>query len=434
MNIKNIFFNLLLNTFKELKNRILFLFFYIFIFRILNYISIPGVNIYILNNLFKYNNNIINIFNILLNNNLLNISILSLNIIPYISSSIIIQLLIIIFPYFIKFKDDIYKKYKINKYIKYLTLLLSIIHSIILFLNINKFYIYKNIILNNLNNIIFIISLITGTMFLIWLAEQISENSLGNGISVLIFINIISNFFNLLLILFKLFLNKNLSYMKLFLVFFFIILIIYFIIFIEISERKILILYSSIDYKNIKYFFSSYNIFLPFKINMSGVISFIFTSNIILFFSFFLFLLNNYFKYKFILYINNLFYYKNFLYLLIYIFFIIFFCFFYNLLMYNSNDISNNLNKSGAYIYEIRPGKNTSFFLKNIILKLTLFNSLYILIIYLYSNFIYNILNIKFNFNNISLLIVIIVFIDFITQIKSLIISNNYFSILKKYN
>ncbi len=438
MNIKNILFNSLLNNFKELKNRLLFLFFYIFIFRIGNYISIPNFNLYTLNSIFKNINiskNVINIFNIISGGNILNFSIFTLGIIPYISSSIIIELLTIIFPYFKNLKNNFNGKYIINKYIKYLTLLLSLIQSIIVFFFVNKFNNYNIFFLYNNSFILyisFIISLITGTIFLVWLSEQISKNSLGNGVSVIMFINIISNLPNSL---FNFFLNiNNLSYIKLFFVFFLIILMIYLMVFIEMSKRKILILYPSRGYKNVRCFFSSYNTFLPLKINMVGVMPSIFTSSIIFIFSIILFFLNNFIKINFLFYTYNLFYPKNFLYLLIYSIFLIFFCFFYTLLVYNPNNISNNLKKGGVYIPGIRPGNNTSFFLKNIILKLTLFGSLYILIICLISDFIYDILNINFNFNFISLLIIINVIMEFIYQIKSLIISNSYFSIIKNYS
>ncbi len=437
MSIKNILFNSLLNNLKDLKNRIIYLFFYIFILRIGNFILIPGINIYILNNIFRNisNINFINIFNIISGINILNFSIFSLGIIPYISSSIIIQLLTIIFPYFIKLKNNIYGKYLINKYIKYLTLFLSIIQSIIIFIIINKFNNYNNSIFLYDNFIIYvtsIVSLITGTMFLLWLNEQISKNSLGNGISIIMLVNIISNLYNFLYNLLNII--NIISYIKLFLVFLIVIFIIYLIFFIEMAERRILIIYPSKRFINIKYFFSSYNNFLPLKINMAGIMPSVFASSIMLIPYIILLFLNNFIKFNFLFYLYNLFYPKNFLYLLIYIFFIIFFYFFYTLLLYNSNNISKNLSKNNAYIPGVRPGKDTSIFLRNIILRLTLFGSLYILIICLISDFIYNILNININFNFISLLIVIIVFMEIIFQIKSLIISNNYFSIIKKYN
>lgn len=245
-------------------------------------------------------------------------------------------------------------------------------------------------------------------------------------------VGIIYNLYNSLFNLFNII--NNISYIKLLLIFLLIIFIIYLIFFIEMAERRILIIYPSKKFINIKYFFSSYNNFLPFKINMAGIIPSIFTSSIILIPYIILFFFNNFIKFNFLFYLFNLFYPKNFLYLFIYIFFIIFFYFFYTLLLYNSNDISKNLKKNSAYIPGIRPGENTSIFLKNVILRLTLFGSLYILIICLISDFIYDILNININFNFISLLIIIIVFIEILFQIKSLIMSNSYFSIIKKYN
>ncbi len=432
MYIKDILFDSIFDSLKELKNRIIFLLFSIFIFRIGTYISIPGINIYILNNLLKNNISLNNIFNFFSGGSLYNFSIFTLGVIPYISSSIIIQLLTIIFPYFKELKKEgINGKYIINKYIKYLTFLLSIIQSIIISITIIKFNNYKSIFLNDNWYIYFIsiLSLVTGTMFLIWLSEQISEYGLGNGISVIIFIGIISN---LPYFLYKLL--YNLSYSKLILFFFLILFIIYFIIYVESAQRKILVQYASKRYISNIYLFPSYSTFLPLKINMSGVIPSIFTSSIMSIPSFVLIFLNNYVESDFLKYISLLFYPNHFLYLIFYLFFIIFFCFFYTLLMYNSNDISENLKKTGAYIPGIRPGNSTSNYLNKIMLRLTLFGSIYISIICLIPNFICNMIGIDFNFSGTSLLITIIVIMEFISQIKSLIMSNKYFSIFKRYS
>ncbi len=430
------FSSFILKSFQELKNRIIFLLFFIFILRIGTYIPIPGINLYILNNLFKQNNNIVNILNLFSGGSLVYASILTLGVMPYISSSIIIQLLTFIFPYFMELKKEgIIGEYKLNRYMKYLTLIISIIQSIVIFVTLSNISNYKNIFIKeNLNfYLIAIITLITGTIFLMWLGEQITEKGLGNGTSVIMFVGIISNLINYLLSLFKSFFSTDFNYFKILLISFIFFFTIYFIVYVEMAQKKILIQYPSKNYRNIDFLFSSYDTYLPFKINMSGVMPSIFSSSIMLIPSILLNWINNYLNYNFLSYIIILFYPKNFLYLLFYIFWIVFFNFFYTLLIYNSNDISNNLKKSGAYIPGIRPGFNTSIYLNKVILRLTLFSSLYMLIICFIPDLIYDILNIKFYFSGTSLLIVVIVIMEFISQIKSLIISNNYSFIFKKY-
>ncbi len=432
MNISNFIFKSL----NELKDRIIFLLFSIFILRLGTFIPIPGINLYSLNNLFNKDNNIINVLNMFSGGSLIYTSIFTLGIIPYISSSIIIQLLTIIFPYFSELKKEgIIGEYKINRYMKYLTFILSIIQSIIFYLTLLKLNNYNGIFINNSLEVylISIFSLISGTLFLVWLSEQISNKGLGNGISVIIFVGIISNLPKYLISLLNLLLFNSLFYIKILLLLFLFLLTIYFIVYVEIASRKILIQYPSKGYRNIKYLFPLYNTYLPFKINMSGIIPTIFSYSIMLVPSIILVLINNYLNFNFLLYLINLFYPKNFLYLLLYVLLVFFFNFFYTLLIYNPNDISNNLKKSGAYIINIRPGKDTSDYLHKIILRLTFFSSLYILIISLVPDFLHDILNIKFYFSGTSLLIVTIVIIEFISQIKSLIISNKYFSIFNTY-
>lgn len=432
MDINNFSLSIIVSGLKELKSRLIFLFFSIIVFRIGTFIPIPGINF---NNLIYYNNyknNFINFFNLFSGGSLKHASILTLGVIPYISSSIIIQLFTIIFPYFINLrKEGIVGKYKINQYIKYLTLLISIIQSLFIISTLVKYYDFEYILINNKLNfyIVSIFSLVAGTMFLMWLGNKISERGLGNGISIIIFIGIISNLFNSLLFILN---NINfISFIKLFFVFFFIFFVMFFIVYIEMAQRKICIYYASRRYGN-KYLFNLNNNFLPFKVNMSGVIPSIFSSSIILIPSIFIIWLNNFFNLNSLNYFVYIIYNKNFFYLMLYLFLIVFFSFFYTLLMYNSNDISDNLKKSGAYIPGIRPGFNTSIFLNEIILRLTLFSSLYMCIVCLIPDFIYYIMKINFYFGGTSLLIVIIVIMDLFSQIQSLMMSNKYSSILNK--
>ncbi len=439
MNINKIFFSNINNNFVELKKRLIFFLFSIFILRIGNFISIPSINIYYIN-LFlnKYNNStFLNFLKLFSSGSLLYSSIFMLGIMPYISSSIVIQLLTVIFPYFINLKKEgIEGKFKLNKYTKYLTLLLSILQSIFLSLILYN----KSIIYNNFLNtrfmfvVISVLSLITGTMFLMWFGEKITEKGLGNGISIIIFINIISSLPNFILNIFKINKLNYLYFLKLIFLLFVLFLFVFFIVLVEISQRKILIQYAMKGYQKNKYsFLNSEDTYLPLKINLAGVIPSIFTSSIMILPSFFFIWLNNYLSFNNIFFFIKLFYPKHFLYLLLYLFLIVFFCFFYTLLIFNPLEISENLKKTGAYIPNIRPGLYTNNFIKNIVLNLTLFNSVYMCIVCIIPDFIYEFINLPFYLiGGTSLLIIVVVVIDLITQIQSLLISNKYLSILKK--
>ncbi len=436
MDIKKIFFYDVLNNLQNLKNRLLFLCFCIIVLRTGVFIPIPGINLYLLNDILKNtNNSFIDIFNMFSGGSLLHASIFALGIMPYISSSIIIQLFTVIFPSFMEFKNEGSEgKYKINQYTRYLTLCISIVQACALSTTIMYLPIIKKIIIYR--GILFyltsVITLVTGTMFLMWLGEQISEKGIGNGVSVIIFTGIISNLPKSLFNLLDQLKNNYITYYKFFLILFLVICTIYFIVFIEIAQRKILIQYASRRYQGNRFFSS--DTYLPLKLNMAGVIPSIFSSSIIMFPYIIMFWLKNSNYFNWISNLLGYLYPKSFFYLLVYLFLIIFFSFFYTLLMYNSNDIANNLKKSGAYITGIRPGLRTSNYINNIILRLTLLGSLYMSIICLIPDFMYDIIGVSFYFGGTSLLIVIVVVIEFITQIQTLIMSNKYLSMLKKIN
>ncbi len=436
MNIRNFIFKSMFDNLQNLKNRLLFLFFSIIVLRTGVFIPIPGINLYLLNDLLKNaNNNFIDIFNIFSGGSLIHASIFALGIMPYISSSIIIQLFTFIFPYFMEFKDEGSNgRYKINQYTRYLTFIISIVQALALSTTITHLPIISNIVFNKGLEFYFIsvITLVTGTMFLMWLGEQITERGIGNGVSVIIFTGIISSLPKSLLYLFNQIRYHNISYYKIFLILFLVFFTIYFIIFIEISQRKILIQYASRRYQINRYFPS--DTYLPLKLNMSGVMPAIFSSSIMMFPYIILFWLKNTVYLSWFFNFFKFIYPKSFFYLIIYLFLIIFFSFFYTLLMYNSNDISNNLKKSGAYITGIRPGKSTSYYINGIILRLTLLGSLYISIVCLIPDFMYDIIGVSFYFGGTSLLIVIVVIIEFMTQIQTLMMSNKYLSMLKKFN
>lgn len=422
----------------EIKKRILFLIFSLLIFRLGTFISVPGINTTDLSQLLKNKeSNFIEMLNMFSGGSLSRASIFSLGIMPYISSSIIVQLLTFIYPSWKELKKEGESgRIQINKYTKYLTLLLSIIQAIGVALSLPNIPGMRQLIFNLdfYFYITTIISLVTGTIFLIWIGDLITEYGLGNGISMIIFSGIVAHLPIAIAHTLEDLKFHNLSFIMLMLIIFLIFFIIFCVVFIEKSQRKITIYYSNRQQKNTLY--CSNTAHLPLKINMSGVIPAIFSSSFILFpVTIISWLKSNQLN-------NNVFLnfiYDNLqpgrlIYICLYAVSIIFFCFFYTNLAFNSRETSDNLKKSGAFIQGIRPGENTSNYIKKIMFKLTSINSIYIVLICLIPDFMKFFMKVPFYFGGTSLLIVVVVIIDFLTQLQTLFMSNQYKSSFKRAN
>ena len=388
---------------------------------------LPGILHNKLNILFK-KNNFFSMFNLFSGGALSKMTIFSLSIMPYISASIIIDLCKIFFPSIKKMsKDNIQGKNRINKLIKYLTILLSFIQSatIIKWLNSNHIIFKPNILLY----FIYSITLITGTIFLVWLGEQITERGLGNGISLLIFFNMVSNIpLGIVKILF--FSGKKHNIIFLISISVLILLFIYLIIFFELSQRKIPIHYSSriLGRKIIK----QQRSYLPLKINISGIMPPIFANSFIFFISFIFSIINSIFHIKYFQYLSKKLCSGNIIYDILLFLLIIFFSFFYSSVAFNTKDTAKNLRKTGAFISGIRPGNQTSNYIKNIIKKITFIGSIYLGFITLLPELIIAIWNVPIYISGTSLLIVIIVTIDLINSIKSYILNYQYNLLMNK--
>ncbi|XZR53123.1 MAG: preprotein translocase subunit SecY [Enterobacteriaceae bacterium] len=424
------------NSFYYLKYKILFLICVLFIFRIGSFIPILGINIDIINDTFfkKKNDNIINMLNIFSGGGLGHISIFSLGLIPYISASIIIQIITYINPKIIKFnKKIINNENKINQIIRYVTFLFSIIQSFIISINLNKIYGLNNLILNKnmFLYLVFVLSLVTGSMILMWLGEKITEKDISNGISIIICFGILIDFPNSIN---NILLNtqfNNFIFLKIILFLFLLFSIIFLIVFIECSQKRIYINYQ--QNKNKCRFYTNQNFYLPLKINIPGVTPIIFSSSIVLFITNILsFLLKNYNNFLIIKKINFYLQPGKIFYIILYINFVIFFNFFNTHLFFNSKKTADNLKKSGAFIYGIRPGEKTAKYISNIILRLNNLGLLYILFICLIPEIFNKIIKIPFNLCGTSILIVTLVIIDFISKIQTLLMKKQYNSIFKK--
>ncbi|WP_422667390.1 preprotein translocase subunit SecY [Buchnera aphidicola] len=420
----------------ELKQRIIFVLLALIIFRVGSFIPIPGIDTTILSNvLHHHTGTIVEMFNMFSGGSLSRASIFALGIMPYISASIIIQLLTLVYPRLSEIKKEGESgRNKINQYTRYATLILAFFQSIGIATSLPSISGIHNIIINPsfLFYLTAIISLVTGTIFLMWLGELITECGIGNGISIIIFIGIIAGLPSSISHTIEQTRQGNLHFLLFLSVLILIFSVIFLVVFIERGQRKITVHYA--QRQKGRRIYSAQSTHLPLKVNMSGVIPAIFASSVVLFPVTIISWFNISHQWYFFKLIS--FYLKpnQPIYLILYISAIIFFCFFYTGLAFNSRETADNLKKSGAFISGIRPGEQTAKYINKIILRLTLIGSLYISFICLIPEFMRNAMNVPFYFGGTSLLIVVVVIMDFITQIQTLIMSNQYESVLKKAN
>ncbi|MGK2896899.1 MAG: preprotein translocase subunit SecY [Candidatus Makana argininalis] len=420
--------------FNELKKRIIFVIVSLIILRIGSFIPIPFININIFKDLINNNNNlIINMFNIFSGGSLNHASIFSLGIMPYISSSMIIQLLKKLNKNLLETKINYQNnKNKIHKYTMCGAFIISVIQSLITVIGFNNLYNIKKYITNSIYLICFIttiISLTLGTMLLIWIGNKITKKGIGNGISVIIFTGIISEFyFSFIKIINKI--NKGfITYKMLIFMIVLIFSITFLIVLIESGQRQILINYPNHQGRKI---FSTKNTYLPLKINMNGVVTAVFASNLITIIVTIITWVKNQYKLNWINLILKYLKPDNIIYTIIYFNIIKFFCFFYSKFVFDTKEISDNLKKSGAFIKGIRPGLNTEKYINKIYGKITLLGSIYVTFICLIMDIISQIINFKINCSGASLLIIVVVIIDFINQINTIMMSSKYKEIIKK--
>lgn len=401
-------------------------------YRFGTYITIPGVNYIILKEMLNnYQKTVLGMINILTGGSISRMSLFSLNIIPYITSSIIINLYYSLCKKFFSYNNMKISSNQINKYSKYLTFIVSVFQSYFLTINL-EFLSYNNLPLvknpGYLFRIIGMFSLIAGSFIVIWLSEKIDNLNVGNGTSIIIFSNIVSGIFSSFYSIFEITRNN-------FKIFFFIIIYIIItsllVIFVEKSYKKIIINYpkQQIGKKS----FNNRIVYMPIKINVSGVMPAIFAHSVLLIpKSFTVFLSgNSIYIQKFIFtYLHQ----GKILFLLLYMLLIILFCFFYSNIALNLKEITYNFRKHGAIIPGRRPGLNTFKFLKKVLKKLNIIGAIYITFICIFPEFITLYYNIPIYLGGTSVLIVISVFLDFIKNIKSLLIYKKYSNLYHKNN
>jgi len=418
-----------INQSSDLKNRILFTIFVLSIYRLGTFIPLAGIDPESLQNLMNSNQKgLLGMFNVFSGGAVSRMAIFALGIMPYISSSIIVQLLTGVSDYFknLKSQGELGRK-KITQITRYGTVFLATIQGYGLSVGLES---SPNLIINpgSIFKLTTVISIVAGTVFLMWLGEQITQKGIGNGISLIIFAGIVAEIPRALVTTFELGRTGAISALMIILIFVTLIATILFIVFMERAMRKILINYPKRQMGNKMYGGESSH--LPLKINSAGVIPAIFASALLLLpvtFANFNFSNNETF-----LNISSYFSQGQPLYMLLYASGIMFFTFFYTSIVFNPVETADNLRKYGGFIPGIRPGESTALYIDKILTRLTMIGSLYLVLVCLMPEFLIANYPIPFYLGGTSILIVVVVAMDTVTQVQTRLMSSQYQSLIKK--
>ena len=416
----------------DLRRRLVFLLLALVVYRIGAHIPVPGIDPEQLKQLFSGQQGSLNLFNMFSGGALSRFTVFALGIMPYISASIIIQLMTYAVPTFEQLKKEGEAgRRKITQYTRYGTLGLAIFQSLGIAVALES---TAGLVLSpgfgfRLTTVV---SLTAGTMFLMWLGEQITERGLGNGISILIFAGIAAGLPSAIGGLLELVRTGAMSIVASIFIVLLVGLVTYFVVFVERGQRKILVNYARRQVGNKVYGGQSSH--LPLKLNMAGVIPPIFASSIILLPATVVNWFSSGDSMRWLKDISGALTPGQPVYVMFYAAAIIFFCFFYTALVFNSRETADNLKKSGAFIPGIRPGDQTAKYIDKILLRLTLIGAIYITLVCLLPEFLIIKYNVPFYFGGTSLLILVVVTMDFMAQVQNYMMSQQYESLLKKAN
>lgn len=421
------------NKYGDLGRRLVFLLLALVVYRIGAHIPVPGINAGQLQQLFHgQQGGILNLFNMFSGGALSRFTVFALGIMPYISASIVLQLMTYVLPVFEQLKKEGESgKRKITQYTRYATLGLALFQSLGIAMALES---SAGLVLapGFMFRLTTVVSLTAGTLFLMWLGEQITERGLGNGISILIFAGIAAGLPRAIGGLLELVSNGSMSAFIALIVVVVVAAVTYLVVFVERGQRKILVNYARRQVGSKVYGGQSSH--LPLKINMAGVIPPIFASSIILLPA----TVANWFgssdSMHWLKDISGLLSPGQPIYVILYATAIVFFCFFYTALVFNSKETAENLKKSGAFVPGIRPGDNTAKYIDKILLRLTLVGAIYITFVCLLPEFLILKYNVPFYFGGTSLLIIVVVTMDFMAQVQNYLYSQQYESLLKKSN
>ncbi|WP_062307061.1 preprotein translocase subunit SecY [Polynucleobacter sinensis] len=425
------------NKFGELRQRLVFLVLALLVFRLGAHIPVPGIDPDQLAQLFSgQKDGILGMFNLFSGGALSRFTVFALGIMPYISASIIMQLMTIVVPSLESLKKEGQAgQRKITQYTRYGTVFLATFQAlgISVALQAQPGLVINPGLMFELNTVV---TLVTGTMFLMWLGEQITERGLGNGISIIIFGGIVSGLPTAIGSLLELVRTGSMNILSALLIVVICIAVTYFVVFVERGQRRILVNYAKRQVGNKVY--GGQSSYFPLKLNMAGVIPPIFASSIILFPAtiagwFTSGEPTNMFS-KIIKDLAATLAPGQPVYTILYAAAIIFFCFFYTALVFNSRETADNLKKSGAFVPGIRPGDQTGRYIDKILVRLTLAGAIYMVLVCLLPEFLVLKYNVPFYFGGTSLLIIVVVAMDFMAQVQSFVMQQQYGSLMKKAN
>jgi preprotein translocase subunit SecY len=417
----------------DLKKRLVFLLLALVVFRIGAHIPVPGIDPVKLAELFQsQQGGILGLFNMFSGGALSRFTIFALGIMPYISASIIMQLMTSVSPQLEQLrKEGQSGQRKITQYTRYGTVFLALFQATGISIALES---QQGLVIDPglMFRFTTVVTLVTGTMFLMWLGEQVTERGLGNGISIIIFAGIAAGLPNALGGMLELVRTGAMHPLTALLITVAIVIVTWGVCFVERGQRKILVNYAKRQIGNKLYGGQASH--LPFKLNMSGVIPPIFASSIILFPA----TLAGWFGSR-----EGTTWLRDIaatlspgqpIYVTLYAAAIIFFCFFYTALQYNPKETADNLKKSGAFVPGIRPGDQTAKYLEKILLRLTLAGAIYVTLVCLLPEFLILRWNVPFYFGGTSLLIIVVVTMDFMAQVQAYVMTHQYESLLKKAN
>ena len=421
-----------ITRFTELRQRLLFLVGALVVYRIGTYIPVPGIDPNALQNFFQdQSGTILSMFNMFSGGALERLSILALGIMPYISCSIIMQMASVTVPSLKQLKKEGESgRKKITQFTRYGTVVLAGFQSIGASVALQN----QGVVVNPGFNFVFTacISLVTGTMFLMWLGEQITERGLGNGISMIILASIISGLPSAIGGTLELANTGELSPAIVLILLMLVLAVTAIVVFIERGQRRIPVNYAKRQQGRKLY--QSQSTHLPFKINMSGVIPPIFASSIILFPATIASWFGTSEGFDWMQNIAAKLTPGQPIYIMLYASLIMFFCFFYTALVFDSKETADNLKRSGAFMPGIRPGHQTAQYIDKVLTRLTFWGGLYIVSVCLLPEFMILYYRVPFYFGGTSLLIIVVVTMDFMAQMQALMMSKQYEGLLQKAN
>jgi preprotein translocase subunit SecY len=423
--------------FSELKARLLFVLGALIVYRIGSHIPVPGIDPKALQVMFEQQSgSILDMFNMFSGGALMRLSLFALGIMPYISASIIMQLMTVVIPAMEQMKKEGESgRRKISQFTRYGTVVLATFQAIGISLALqNQTAGGLSVVLNPGFAFVAIttITLVTGTVFLMWLGEQVTERGIGNGISMIIFAGIVSGLPKAIGGTLELARTGEMNGAFIILLFLLSLSVTALVVFVERGQRRILINYPKRQQG--KKMFAGQSSFLPLKLNMAGVIPPIFASSIILFPATIAGWFGNAEGFAWLQDVATMLSPGQPVYVIFYATAIIFFCFFYTALVFNSKETAENLKKSGAFLPGIRPGIQSSIYIDKVMTRLKLIGAFYITLVCLLPEFLIVYWNVPFYFGGTSLLIIVVVVMDFMSQMQTHVMSQQYDGLMKKAN